>query len=40
MKIIYNILIPFPGYVAMMLFGVIFGRQKYKPLGSLVINHE
>lgn len=40
MKIIYNIFIPFPGYVAMMLFGVIFARKKHKPLGSLVINHE
>ena len=40
MKIIYNNLIPFPGYVAMMLFGVIFARKKYKPLSAVVINHE
>lgn len=40
MKIIYNIFIPFPGFTAMMLFGVIFARKKYKPLSDIVVNHE
>ena len=40
MRIIYNNLIPFPGYSAMMLFGVIFARKKYKPLSTSTINHE
>ena len=40
MKIIYNNLIPFPGYSAMMLCGIIFARKKYKPLPAYVVNHE
>lgn len=40
MKIIYNNILPFKGYSAMMLFGVIFARKKYKPLSPLIINHE
>lgn len=40
MKVIYNNLIPFPGYMAMMLFGVIFARKKHKPLSKQTINHE
>lgn len=40
MKIIYNSFIPFPGYVAMIVFGIIFARKKYKPLAWYIINHE
>ena len=40
MKIIYNSILPFPGYSAMMLFGVIFARKEYKPLSARCINHE
>lgn len=40
MKVIYNNLIPFSGYRAMMLFGTIFARKKYKPISPITINHE
>lgn len=40
MKVVYNRLIPFPGYVAMMLFGAIFARRKYRPIGPVVLRHE
>jgi hypothetical protein len=40
MKIIYNKILPFKGYRAMMLFGTIFARSEYKPLPQSVINHE
>lgn len=39
MKIIYNNLIPFPGFSAMMFFGVIFARKKYKPISETTIRH-
>ena len=41
MKIIYNSIIPFPGYAYMNLFGILFGRtdQKMK-LTKRDINHE
>jgi len=37
MKIIYNKIIPFPGYKAINLFGVVFAR---KQLSDVDINHE
>lgn len=41
MKIIYNNIIPFKGFVAMNLFGVLFVRNEYKNLlTDKVINHE
>ena len=40
MKVVYNRLIPVPGYVAMMFFGTIFARRKYRPLSEAVIRHE
>lgn len=40
MKIVYNSFLPFPGYAAIMLFGCIFARKKYKPLSRITINHE
>lgn len=39
MKIIENSLIPFPGFLAINLFGVIFIR-KGGVLSEVVINHE
>ena len=40
MKVRYNNLLPFPGFVAMAFFGVILARKKYKPLSSATIRHE
>lgn len=40
MKLIYNNLIPFKGYVAINLFGVIFARKEYEPLGNGTLQHE
>ena len=41
MKIIYNKLIPFKGFIAINLFGIIFARKEYKNcLYRSVINHE
>lgn len=37
MKIIYNKVIPFKGFLAINLFGIIFAR---KPLNQYVVNHE
>lgn len=37
MKIIYNKIIPFPGYKAINLFGIIFARRS---LNEIDINHE
>ena len=40
MKVIYNNIIPFRGFSAINLFGVIFAREEYKPLGKRTLNHE
>lgn len=41
MKIIYNNIIPFKGYLTMNLFGFLFVRKDLKDkLNSIVINHE
>jgi len=41
MKIIYSNIIPFKGYVAINLFGVLFARNEYKGhISDVVINHE
>jgi hypothetical protein len=40
MKIIYNNVVPFRSFSAMMLFGVIFARKSAKPLSLKIINHE
>ncbi|MDR0667138.1 MAG: hypothetical protein LBF90_00780 [Prevotellaceae bacterium] len=40
MKIIYNSFIPFKGFSAMMLCGVIFARREHRPLSATTINHE
>jgi hypothetical protein len=40
MKIVYNNIIPFRGFVAMMFFGVIIAKRSAKPLSPRIINHE
>lgn len=40
MKIIYNNIIPFKGYIAINIFGIIFARKEYKPVTKTTINHE
>lgn len=40
MKIIYNNIIPFPGFRAINLFGVVFARKKAKPLNATTVRHE
>lgn len=40
MKIIYNNLIPFKGFSAINLFGVLFVRRECKPVTPHCINHE
>lgn len=40
MKIIYNNVIPFKGFAAINLFGVIFARKECRPLSKEAMNHE
>lgn len=40
MKVIYNKYIPFKGYVAINLLGIIFARKEFKPLSKITENHE
>lgn len=41
MKIIYNNLIPFKGFVAINLFGILFARNEYRNrISNRTINHE
>jgi hypothetical protein len=40
MKVIYNNIIPFKGFDATNLFGVVFARNEYKDLDKIVLNHE
>lgn len=40
MKIIYNKIIPFKGFAAINLFGVVFARKEHYPLSTATINHE
>lgn len=40
MKIIYNNFIPFKGFRAINLFGVIFAREECRPITPYCINHE
>lgn len=40
-KVIYNNLIPFKGFVAINLFGIIFARNEYRDyMNDYIINHE
>lgn len=38
--VIYNNYIPFKGFTAINIFGVIFARKEAKPLSDKTINHE
>lgn len=41
MKVIYNSIIPFPGFAHINLFGILFGRKEYKlSLTKRTLNHE
>lgn len=40
MKVVYNSLIPFKGFSAINLFGVVFARKEYKELSQRTLNHE
>lgn len=40
MKVIYNNTIPFKGFRAMNILGVIFARKSANPLSAKTINHE
>ena len=40
MKVIYNNIIPFRGFTAMNIFGLIFARKEYEPLSKQTLNHE
>ena len=40
MKTIYNNIIPFKGFSAINLCGIVFARKEYKPLSERTINHE
>lgn len=40
MKIIYNDIIPFKGYKAINLFGIVFARKSARPLSDKNKNHE
>lgn len=41
MKTIYNRFLPFPGFVAINLFGLLFVRREYKgSIGDIILNHE
>ena len=40
MKIVYNNIIPFRGFKAINLLGVLFARKSYKPLKATSIRHE
>ncbi len=40
MRVIYNSLIPFKGFIAINLFGIVFARKEYKELSRRTLNHE
>lgn len=40
MKVIYNNIIPFKGFAAINLFGVVFARRECKPLSDRTLRHE
>lgn len=40
MKIIYNKIIPFKGFSAINLFGIVFARKECEPLSAFTVNHE
>ena len=40
MKVIYNRLVPFRGFTAINLMGVVFARVEYRPLSTAILRHE
>lgn len=40
MKVIYNNIIPFRGFTAINIFGIVFARKEYEPLSGRTLNHE
>lgn len=40
MKIIYNGFIPFKGFKAINLFGIVFARRECRPISNTIIRHE
>lgn len=40
MKIIYNNIIPFKGFLAINLFGILFVRGTERDINDVVLNHE
>ncbi|MCD8134819.1 MAG: hypothetical protein LUH01_02220 [Parabacteroides gordonii] len=40
MKIVYNKLIPFKGFSAINILGIVFARKEFKELSQKTINHE
>lgn len=40
MKIVYNNIIPFKGFLAINLFGVLFVRGAEHDINDVVLNHE
>ena len=40
MKVIYNKYIPFKGYIAINLFGLVFARKEFKSISRVTENHE
>ena len=40
MKIIYNNIIPFKGFIALNLFGIVFARKEHGPLSRRTLCHE
>jgi len=40
MKVIYNNILPFKGFSAMNLFGLILARKEYEPLSEQTLRHE
>lgn len=40
MKIIYNCFLPFRGFAAINLCGVVFARRECRPLSATTLNHE
>lgn len=40
MKIVYNNIIPFKGFAAINLFGIVFARKSAEPLSAATVRHE
>lgn len=40
MRIVYNNILPIKGFVAINLFGIIFARREFKPIGEATLTHE